>query len=285
LNEELDRRLLEMKQQSLEGKLGEVIQAAAKEYQHIPPSPTLLIRFVNDFYQPHESEEDAEIAGIAEMFCKILIVIYRDAKKRNAEVAHALLFSFLQDFPGADNTCLFSRWDYLAKAALGFQAASETNAILAWEQAKNLFQAYNEFLNGLLGYMLIAWRCALEKPFAVNTLTNPYASKLNEFADLTGGEDSPFGLILKLARPDIRNAIAHGSIWLVSDSKKVRFSDRHQTHELDLTDFLMYGLVGSHLAQSYLVAIAVLVLCEIGTSAEASQIPTHLSDVFYHSTS
>jgi hypothetical protein len=122
------------------------------------------------------------------------------------------------------------------------------------------------------------------EPFTANTLSNPYGSKLNELAELTGGDDSPFGLILKLAQPDIRNAIAHGSIWVVPDEGKVRYTEKGQTHELDLADFLLYGIVGSHLAKFYLVAVCALVVLEVGTAAEKAQIPDRLSRVYYHTT-
>jgi len=282
MDESLRRRLTELGRLSVEGRFGEEIRKAAEEYKDLPSDMRLFVRVVRDFYKPRSTEEDAQIAWAADLFCKLIIVVYRDAKKRDVDVANALAFSFLKDYPGVPNTSLFSKWDDLSKASLGLKAAAHTELVLVWEQAKNLVRAYNEFLGGLLGFLIIGWRCALGKTFSPNFLGNAYGAKVNEFAQLTSGDDGAFYLIFRLARPDLRNAIAHGTIWLDTESNKAKFTDRGQEHEIDLVDFLGLAAVGSHLGHAYLTAIAAIRVLEDGGATNVTQLPPELPQLFNH---
>lgn len=275
-------RLAELGRLSLEGMFGDAVQAAAQDYSATPLGTAIFIKVVHDFYQVRATDEDGQIAQVAELFCRLLIVVYRDARKRDGAVADAFVNAFLKDYPGVQGSCLFSKWEALGRASLAFKAASRTNPVLAWEQAKGLVQAYNEFLNGLLGFLIIGWRCALGRPISPQVLGNPYGAKRNEFSQLTGGEDGAFYLICRLARPDLRNAIAHGSIWLETAAAKVKYTDRDRIHEMELIDLIGLAAVGSHLAQAYLVALAAIVLLVEGSSADVAQLPQHLVQLFNH---
>lgn len=282
MDENLKRRLMQFGKMSAEGGFGAAVQAASAEYRDIPLGMDVMVKLINDFYVPKKTTEDATMANIANLFCAMLIVIYRDSKKHDPTVAMAIANSFLQDYAGVPGSCLFSRWDTLARASLAFKVSIRTEAVLVWEQAKNVFQAYNEFLNGLLGYMILGWRCALGKPISPNVINSPYGAKLNEFSQLTDGEDGAFYLIFRLAKPGIRNAIAHGSIWLDNETGQVTFEDRAKSGTIDITDFVGLATIGSHLAQAYLVAIATIVVLEDGSKADIAKIPAHLVQLFGH---
>lgn len=284
MDEELKRRLIQIDRMSVDGKLGEDIQKSAHEYQQIPSGTPVFLRIIRDFYQLKEIDGDKQIQQIADLFLQLIIVIYRDCKQKDASIARSIVNSFVKDFPGIEGTCLFSKWDSLGKAALAYKAALATNhIILVWQQAKDVVLAYNEFLDGLLGFLIIGWRCALGKCYSTNIFKNAYGAKLNVFSQLTGGEDGPFYLICRLGKPHLRNAIAHGSIWLDADENKVRFKDGRETktnYEMDLVEFVSLATIGSHLPQAYLVAIASIMVLEVGSTAETAHVPVHLRNMF-----
>jgi hypothetical protein len=215
----------------------------------------------------------------------LIIVLYREAKKKDTEVAQAIVNSFIEDFPNTENTCVFPQWESLAKASLAFKAAKNAEPVVVWQQSTRLFQAYNEFLSAFLGFFIIGWRCALSKDFSTNVLHNSYGSKLNEFDQLTGGEYGPFYLILRLAKPNLRNAIAHENVWFDRDSNIVRFTHgrrRETTEEMPLVEFMGLAALGSLIAQYYLAAITAIVILEDGKKSDIEQLPAHLIRVFIH---
>jgi hypothetical protein len=283
MDQVIRERLMEMSRLALEGKFGEDAQIAAREYQSVPSDMMVFVKVVQDFYTPRKTEEDNLLFQSVELFCRLIIVVYRDANKHDRGVAEALLYSFLKDYPGIANTNLYSRWESLIRATRAFKSASQTDMILAWEQTRNLVQAYNEFLNGLIGYLLINWRAVLQRNYSANTLRNNYGSKVREFMDLTGGEDGAFYLIGRIAKPDLRNAIAHGSIWLESQHAMVKYNDEQgNTNEISLVDFVGFAAVGSHIGQAYLAAIAAIIILTEGDPLYSQQIPHHIVQLFQH---
>jgi hypothetical protein len=116
-----------------------------------------------------------------------------------------------------------------------------------------------------------------------NVLGNAYGSKVNEFAKLTNGENGPFYLYFRMADPTLRNSIAHSSIWLDSDEKKVRYvagQQKKTEYEMDLMKFMAMGYLGSHLASSYIAALATIVVLEDGGSFVKGLIPMQLVKLF-----
>lgn len=267
------------------GVFGAAVEAATAEYEQISSPMPRLTKFVSDLYQEKPTEVDHEMAKIGDLFCQLIIVLYREANKEDTEVAQAIANSFIEDFPNTENTCVCPQWESLAEASLAFKAAKNAEPLVVWQQSTKLFQAYNEFLGVLLGYFIIGWRCALGKRFSTNVLHNPYASKLNEFDQLTGGEDGPFYLIMRLAKPNLRNAIAHENVWLDRDSNVVRFTygrRREITEEMPLVEFTGLAALGSLIAQYYLTAIAAIVILEDGTKSDIERLPVHFTTVFTH---
>jgi hypothetical protein len=288
MNSELKKRLLQLHTQSEAGMFGSKAQAAASEYKNLQDKGMqVFLKLVEDFYSvPKETEEDQMIANLSDLFCQLIIVVYREAKKQDEEIALAFANSFIKDFPNVQGSCLYSQWEALAKASFAFKS-SAPNSLLIWQQSLKLTQAYNEFLNALLGYFLIAWRCALGKSYPVNVLNNTFGSKLNEFSQLTGGDDGAFYLIFRLANPNLRNAIAHEDIWLDSETDIVKYSagkGLKETYEMNLVEFMGLATVGSHLGQAYIVAIATIIILEDGSQQDIMQLPKHLIKVFTKAT-
>ena len=114
----------------------------------------------------------------------------------------------------------------------------------------------------------------------------PFAARLQQVASLTGGEDGAFDLIARLGKPRIRNAIAHGTIWLDSDMAKVHYTvgnrDKRE-YQMDLVEFACLAFSGSHLAEPYLAAISTIAVMEDGSELAKSLLPEHLARVFHFS--
>lgn len=266
-----------------EGKLGESIKAARKEYDRLPIGIATLLKCVVDAYQSNPSI-DGEILQLRDLFCQLIIVIYRDGSLRDTEVAHALVHSLIKDFPGVQESCLTPQLCSLMEAALGFREVGDLkNRLMIWQQISRVVLAYNEFLNALLGFLIPCLKCSQGKQPDPGVFSVAYATKLEQFNVLTGGGNGPFYLITRLARPKLRNAIAHGTIWLDSKTAKVRYSvgsKKKEEHEIELIEFSSLALSGSHLPTSYLAAIGAIAVLEDGSDLAKTFLPHHLVHLF-----
>lgn len=263
------------------GMFGNEIRASQDEYDSLPKGIAVFIKTIIDYRQ--QTLEHVEFADIRELFLKLIIVVYREAKRIDADIALSITSSFVDDYPGVQESCLLPKWCSLTNACLAFREVAKTeNKLLVWQQACQQFQAYNEFLNGLLAYLIILWRTAKSRTINTSVFSVAYANKINQFKDLTGGDDGAFYLIFRLAQPKLRNAIAHGTIWLDSSANKVRYIDGNPSteYEIELVDFMALCSVGSHLAQPYLAALALIVVMEKGTEQARLLLPQDLVDLF-----
>lgn len=286
---ESHKKLLEQfKSMAEEGIFGDEIAKSRLEYEKLPKGIPIMLKVVSDFLGNLSSHEP-EIAQMQQLVCQSLVVAYREASRKDPDIAAHFLNSFIMDYPGVSESCLLPRWSSLANASLAFRELSQTNnRLLIWQQSLKLFQAYNEYLNGLFGYLIILWRTNLGKPVNPNVLNTSYGNKINQLSELTGGDDGIFYFFLRIAQPNIRNAIAHESIWLDADAAIVRYNCGNQNKmesQIDLVEFMAYATSGSHITQPYLAAISVIVIMECGSEFAKSLLPESYRKVFLHKTS
>jgi hypothetical protein len=104
---------------------------------------------------------------------------------------------------------------------------------------------------------------------------------MNELATLSNGEDGIFYAFIRLSQYPLRNAIAHGDIWLNSDESKVEYMNAGESFEMGLEEFVLHSFAGSWLGRAYMGAIAAILVFETGNVLEIMQLPHHLSSVFY----
>lgn len=277
------RLLKQFADMAADGQFGDSIKKEQEVYDQLPQGIAILLKFVFDFWEEIFKKND-ELSQIRNLSCQLLIVAYREAKKRDPEIAQSLVNSFTTDYPGVPESTLLPRWCSLAQASLAMrEMAQSRNRLMVWQQTCKQFQAYNEFLNGLLAYLIILWRTKEGRPVKTSVFDTTYANKLDQFSSLTGGEEGAFYLFCRLARPKIRNAIAHETIWLDADENKVRYEEgRHPRTErkMDLIEFMGLAAAGSHLAQSYLAAIAVIAVMEEEYELGKKVLPPQLVKVF-----
>ncbi len=270
-----------------DGAFRDQIAKSRSEYEQLPNGISIMLKTVSDFHEGLSSG-CTEIAKIRQLACQSLIVAYREANRKDPDIAAHFVNSFVQDYPGVPESSLLPRWTSLVNACLAFrELAHSRNRLLVWQQSLKLVQAYNEYLNGLFGYIIILWRTNLGKPVKPNVLNTNYGNKINQLRELTDGDNGIFYFYLRIAQPDIRNAIAHESIWLDSVANIVRYNHGNQNKyesQIDLVEFMAYAQSGSHIAQPYLVAISVIVIMECGSDIAKSLLPESYHQIFSHVT-
>ncbi len=266
-----------------DGLLGKEIAASRSEYEGLPAGIPVMLKVASDFFK-ESSTLDPELSQMRHLMCQLLIVAYREARRKNPEIAEYFSSSFIQDYPEIPESCLLPRWIGLANACMAFrELAGSKNRLLLWQQSIKQFQAYNEFLNGLFGYLIILWRIYLDKPINPNVLNTSYGNKKKQLSELTGGDDGAFYFFLRIAQPDIRNAIAHESIWFDKDTALVHYSHGNQNKiesTIPLVDFMGYVTSGSHIPHSYLAALSVVAVMEFGSDSAKSLLPETYRNVF-----
>lgn len=268
-----------------EGLLGEQIANSRSEYEQLPKGIPIMLKMVFDFLE-NVSSKEAELSKMFHLICQTLIATYRDANQKNPDISDHFLNSFIKDYPGISESCLLPRLTSLINACLAFRESGQSkNRLLIWQQSLKLFQAYNEFLNGLFGYLIILWRTKLGKTVNPNVLNTNYGNKINQLSELTGGDEGLFYFFFRIAKPDIRNAIAHESIWLDPDAAIVRYNRGNQNKiesQINFVEFMSYITYGSNIVQPYLTAISVIVIMECGNDLAKSLLPESYRNVFMH---
>ena len=280
------RLIQQFSQLASEGMFSQYIKASQQQYDQLKPlgGVAVLVQVAREFQEETERHVQ-EIGEIRSLICKLLIVVYREAKRQDPSISLTFVHSFIQDYPSIPESSLLPRWVSLTLSSLAAREISHSqNRLLTWQIYKQQFQAYNEFLNGLLSYLIILWRTSLSKGVNLNVFDTNYANKVDDFNNLTGGEDGAFYIFSRLARPRIRNAIAHESIWLDSEAGKVCFTEGRGNNkvesEMDVSEFFTLATIGSHFSHAYIAAIAVIAVMEDGSDFAKSLLPIQLVQVF-----
>jgi hypothetical protein len=275
--DEFKKKLLEqIRRLSKEGFLGAKVTEESVTYEAVADPIALYAKVVEDLYGRGEPLE-AEIEQIRDILCNLLLLVYREARFKDRKLAWDFAKAFTDDFQGHPGSALLTRWNSLAEAAIAFRMVAHSgNRLLVWQQASRLILAYNEFLNGLLGPLIISWRGGLGKPFSLGVIDNAYGSKVTEFRELTGGENGVFYLLVRIARVDLRNAVAHGAVWLDVEAQKVRFTHGNKSKveaEISTEEFLAFAAIGSHLASAYIVALSAIIVFEADENKSRKRLP------------
>lgn len=265
------------------GELGESFRKNRTKYEALPPGIAVFLTCVAD-YSVQNRSQDEETRSFRDLVCKLLIVAYREGRRINPGGAEPFLSSLISDYPGAPESALLTRWSSLAQACLASKELSgSSNRTLVWQQMDKVFLSYNEFLDGLLGYLIVLQRLAAGRPVNPRVFDCAYGDKVNQFNSLTGGENGAFYVLTRIARPAMRNASAHGRLWLdpkCSDVRYVDGRDNKAEKSISLDEFAALVHLGSHLLMPYLAAIGTLVALEFGVDEVRALLPTTLVDLW-----
>jgi len=270
-----------------DGNLGIEIEKTQKEYEEIDNNIACIIKLIFDVLTP-KSEDDIKVTEAKSIFSQYIILAYRESIKKDKTIANALLYSLIEDFPSISNSCLLEKWRTLAESILSVrEIAGSKKRLELWQNYSRLFQAYNEFLNGLLNYLILCWKCHLGETVDLNIFGFSYGNKINEFEKLTNGEDGAFYLIFRIAKNQIRNAIAHGDIRFDPDSGIIYYlvgKKNKIEKQINIVDFMALTLMGSTIAQAYLVGIGTIVVMEQGSEKAINLLPDFLKNVYVFQT-
>jgi hypothetical protein len=272
--------LAQLQRLAKEGYFGPGVAEEWESYSHLNNPLEACAKFVEDFDR-YDAGEANEIKDIRNNLCQMLCFAYRQARRRDPAVAQEFAVAFTNDFLGHPGSALLTRWNSLAESAHAFKKlALSQDGLLVWQQASRLFLAYNEFLNGLLGLLIIAWKIGVGQSYSLNVLDNNYGSKIHEFKQLTGGDNGLFFIIFRVAHKDLRNAIAHGAAWLDVAERKVRFTYENKREKVEssmpVIEFVALAGLGSHLGVAYLSALAAITVSEEGSVEMKERLPLQL---------
>ena len=274
--------LIHVAELAAEGQFGESVRHAQDEYASLPPGIAVFLKCVDDYCKQNEGI-DQETRSFRDTICKLLIVAYREGVRVDGESSGPFVSSLISDYPGAPESALLTRWCAMVQACLAFRELSiSKNRTLIWQQMERTFTAYNEFLDGLLGYLIILQRCATGKQVNPRVFECAYGDKVQQLNQLTGGDAGAFYIFNRIARPAIRNAAAHGRLWLDPKRNNIRYVDGKPRKErsIPLAEFAGLVHLGSHLAMPYLAAIGTLVVVEFGTDQAKSLLPKELVELW-----
>jgi len=280
MDDQIRRRLEEISRQTSRGDYGPRAKGMAEEYKTLEGNDSeTFLKAINDYFNKREHVDEKLIPLLDDLF-ENLLRIYIRAHKKDPEIAEYYVSSYLTNIPGTENTTLFHKSSGLVNASLAFQnVLGSTNPITLWEVAIKLSLSYNEFLDGLLGILILLIKCDLELNCSVTQLKSTYGNRVQEFNRLLEEYKLPYLSFKHFANSKLRNAIAHEKIWLDSEKAIVHYSNKDDAYTMELAEFLMLNTYATYFADIYYTTLTVIALFMTGTKEEKSKIPAKLIEM------
>lgn len=286
MDDETKRRIDQLREMSDLGLYGE--KAKHEQARHAAMTPAdAAIDSAKRFWSVPDDEDEQLVVKAQWNHAVLLLICYRDAKRRSPEVARALLHSMIEDYPSFPNTKLFPKLENLLAATNAYQQNIETGRGDATayfpvrEALLKLLVAYNEFLGALFGFMvpcvLVAKHGIVKRAYFDQT----YGNLVQMLSDLTGGEEGLYASLIRLAQPKLRNAISHGDIDFTYETGVVTYSVKTtgEVIETDNEHLAGYALTGSHLPDTYCSTLATLNLYENGPQSLRNRLPAQIDKI------
>jgi hypothetical protein len=281
VNENTRRRLKEMAQMTLDGLYGEEAMKGTREIGDDPTGLRAAQWFLGDF---KSSEDTEEIFQFKSILWQTFLYTFKETKKKNPSIADSFVLSLINDFPQYPNSNLLPRWESYIQASIAFrQVAKSNNFLQIWNLGKSHFLLYNEFIDGLLGFLIICWQQIMSKQIKPGIFKANYGTKIDNFNQLTDGENEIFSVLTRISRPKIRNAIAHGKISIFREEGVIRYLEKNSSCEqkIDTSEFFLLCYMGSHLGQSYVAFLLSVIVLESGIAKEIDKLPTQIIELFF----
>ncbi|GHF61048.1 hypothetical protein HNQ07_004105 [Deinococcus metalli] len=235
----------------------------------------ILRQQLEEFYAYDEQNMPVLLGGIT--YLESLLELCADIISSAPVECKALIESFIHDFPGVPNSNLAGRWSALGEACIAFKNAGSAKSVHGlWDAAKSIHLNFNEFLSGLLPFLVIGLHRASGTTASTKIFRAVYADKLDVLDQLTGGLNGKASPLLALSHRAIRNAISHADIYFDQAAGLVRYGVKQQGLRLEETmhihDFLLRAALYSHIPQAHLGAIAAAGLLMEGTTQDRARI-------------
>lgn len=271
-----DIRFNQIEAQIVDGLYGNQVVNDFIDYQNLSGSSIeTLLKNITDFYN---KEINPLFKPYPNALIKIILSLFFKNKDKNPELANYFLLIFQKNINETKNTCIKDKYLNMLDTNHALkQGISTKNALITWELAKNNFLAYNEFLNNLIGVILINYRVSIGKSYKLNTLNSNYGNKINELINLKPQE--PFyDYIFELVNPQIRNAIGHQTMWHNKNDNEIVYLNEKtgENNQISLSDFITLNAKASYLGEAYLVALSTIGIFTIGKPQDKARLPREL---------
>jgi hypothetical protein len=271
-----DKRFNQLKKQVFDGLYGTEVINDSIDYKKISGnSVETFLKNINDFYS---KDINPIFRPYPHALIEIILTLYFKNYKKDIELSDCFPLIFQQDIKGITNTSIRDKYlNMLDAGHAAKQSIKTNNPLIIWELAKNSFLSYNEFLNILVGIILINYRFSIGKSYKYTALKNPYGNKVNELINLNP-EAQCYKYLFELLKPEIRNAIGHQTIWFNKSEKIVTYLDDKtgQNTTISIENFMFLNKKASYLAEAYLVAISTIALFIIGNPEDKAKLPKEL---------
>ncbi len=271
-----DKRFNQVGKQTKEGLYGKKAIKDYIAYENLSDnSIETFLKSINDFYS---KDINPIFRPYPIALIKIILTLFFKNNDKNPELSDYFSLIFQRDIDGTRNTCIKDKYLNMLDAGHAFKQSITTgNQLIVWELAKNNFLAYNEFLNVLIGVILINYRFSVGKSYKLSTLKNNYGNKVNELIDLSP-QGTSYKYLFELLKPEIRNAIGHQTIWFDKSGGMVTYlNDKTGEKEIiAIKDFIFLNLKASYLGEAYLVAMSTIGMFTIGKPQDKIRLPKEL---------
>ena len=274
MKKEDNRRFDQIKKQTNAGVFGKDAQSLLKDFQKIDQgSVEVFFKTINYYFS---KDINPLFKPYAISLIKIILSLFLKNNNSNPGLSEYFTLTFNQDIEGLPNSCIKDKYANMLEAGHAFKQSLNANKLVLWELSKNYFLSYNEFMNHLIGIILINLQYSIKNKYKLNTLNNAYGNKISELNKLTPKPEY-YNTLLELLNSDIRNAIAHQSIWFNEESNNVIYkTNKEKEEKINITDFIMLNAKASYLAEAYLVALSTIGVFYFGSMMDRTKFPKEL---------
>ena len=256
------------------------IPAEGVEFEEYVGTPESTIEnFMNDKGGlPH-------LRNLKEHFVTLITTVYGLTRRRSPQTARRLFSSWLEDYPGVPGSRVLSQWSSLVRAGHATRTVStseDENLIL--QQLLEVHQAFNEFFNSLLPFLICSLEAAAARSHNVQCFRWNYFKKIKRYEELIKPYHRHRSLLFfrEVTRHLFRNSIAHADVELRKDLGVIRFnvveSGNPTTVDIKTQTFVEMAALYSQLAHAYLTALAVIAVFEEGDQANFQRLPQRVQN-------
>lgn len=244
----------------------------SEEYIQTADPLDMFRRTLREFYDYSDVDMPVRIAGFTYM--EAFLATTADIMSVSPDDGKHVVEAFIHDYPGVTGSNLAGRWSALSESCLAFKKAGSIpgNVVGLWESSKSLHLAFNEFMNGLLPFIVIGLKHAKGQKADLKWFKAVFKDKIDALDSLTGGLSGRAAPLIALPDRAIRNAIGHTDIFFDREAGVVRYGE-HQggnrsEHKMSIHDFMMRAAWYSHIPHAHLAAIAAISLLMNGTDKD-----------------
>lgn len=266
----------QLQKRILEGLYGEEAKLSHLEIQKFDSNPIEgYIAYINDFYN---KDIASQFRDYPLSLVKVIVYSYLKNHQKNEDIPilfSKILFEDVLDTPGSS---VSNKYQGMMDSYHAYkQGLSTGNRLILWELSKSTFLSYNEFLNGILGLVIINLRVASGLNYKPGILKNKYGVNRNQYLEIIPNDEF-FSVFGELLQSELRNAIGHQTIWFDETNLVVRYQANPdgEEQELPLDEFVFLTSKASYLAEAYIVGLCAIGVIKSPNIMDKTRLPKEL---------